>query len=252
MDLAEGAGLASPDSQDEPQPRYASIKAHILRQIAAGGLRGGDRVASENELVAQFAVSRMTANRALRELMAEGVLTRIAGVGTFVAHGHVHADLMAVRNIADEIRARGHRHSARLELAERTLAPQPVAQALALQVSAPVFHTVIVHLESGQPIQLEDRYVNPAVAPDYLAQDFMRETPNAYLSRIAPISEGEHIIEAILPDSHTQTLLGIAADLPCLRLFRRTLSIGRPVTCAWLTHPGDRYRMTARFGGKAN
>lgn len=52
---------------------YIRIKEQILAEIAEGKLQPGDRVSSESELVAAFGVSRMTANRALRELMFEGV-----------------------------------------------------------------------------------------------------------------------------------------------------------------------------------
>ena len=42
--------------------------------------------------------------------------------------------------------------------------------------------------ENDQPIQVEDRHVNPEVAPDYLTQDFTSQTPNAYLMRVAPLA----------------------------------------------------------------
>lgn len=44
---------------------------------------------------------------------------------------------------------------------------------------------MVVHFENDLPIQVEDRYVNPAVAADYMAQDFGSQTPNAYLTRVA-------------------------------------------------------------------
>src|SRR5438874_10924414 len=65
--------------------RYLQVKDFILERIAGGALRAGERVPSENELTRTLTVSRMTANRALRELAADGVLVRVAGVGTFVA-----------------------------------------------------------------------------------------------------------------------------------------------------------------------
>jgi len=63
--------------------RYLQVKHFVLERISAGALRAGQRVPSENELVRELDVSRMTANRALRELAADGVLVRVAGVGTF-------------------------------------------------------------------------------------------------------------------------------------------------------------------------
>ncbi len=61
----------------EAQPLYARVKAHILDNIQSGAWEPGRRVPSENELVESFRISRMTANRALRELMAEGFLSRV-------------------------------------------------------------------------------------------------------------------------------------------------------------------------------
>src|SRR5882757_5493602 len=94
--------------------RYLQVKHHVLRKIADGTLRSGERVPSANELVRELDVARMTANRALRELAAEGVLLRVAGVGTFVAEQRAHAHPLEVRNIADEIRARGHEYLAKV------------------------------------------------------------------------------------------------------------------------------------------
>ena len=86
------------------------------------------------------------------------------------------------------------------------------------------------------------------MAPDYLSVDFNAITPNAYLSAVAPITAFEHFVEAVRPDAQARALLGIDAQEPCLRLFRRTWSAGRTVTCTWLTHAGSRYRMEARVG----
>jgi DNA-binding GntR family transcriptional regulator len=69
-------------------------------------------VPSENELAGHFRISRMTANRALNELTAGGFLARVPGVGTFVKEPRARSSLLELRNIAEEIGARGHTHSA--------------------------------------------------------------------------------------------------------------------------------------------
>ena len=123
---------------------------------------------SEAELVAHFGVSRMTVNRALRELQAEGLVDRVQGVGTFAAQLHRVSSTLTIRDLHEEIVARGHRHHAEVHLAREERAPRELAQQLGLAAGAPVFHTLIVHHENGVPLQCEDRYVNPACAPDYL------------------------------------------------------------------------------------
>ena len=66
-------------------PKFTQIKQFIFEQIESGNWLEKQRVPSENELATQFAVSRMTARRALQELTDEGVLSRSQGSGTFVA-----------------------------------------------------------------------------------------------------------------------------------------------------------------------
>jgi len=246
-DTKVGAASGPMADQAVPLPRYQKVKDFVVEQIRLGALAPGHRLPSEHELVRMLGVSRMTANRALRELFAQGVLTRIPGVGTFVATPRVEGDFLEVRNIATEIRERGGRYTSKLHQLVQIKASATVAEALSLRAGQPVFQSVIVHCENEVPIQLEDRYVNPMIAPDYLSIDFSRTTPHEYLSRIATISNVEQIIEAILPDRNTQKLLNLAAKEPCLRLFRSTSSFGRHTTCVWLTYAGSQHRMVARF-----
>lgn len=81
--------LSNSDSMDEllehPAPFYERVKAMIKTKIHSGAWPANYRVPSESELVTLFGYSRMTINRALRELTAEGLLVRMQGVGTFVA-----------------------------------------------------------------------------------------------------------------------------------------------------------------------
>jgi GntR family histidine utilization transcriptional repressor len=90
-------------------PLYAGVKQMILDRIHSGEWPPKYRVPSENELVAELGVSKMTANRALRELASEGELVRIQGVGSFVAERKGYSALFEVRNIAEEIAERGIR-----------------------------------------------------------------------------------------------------------------------------------------------
>ena len=150
------------------KPRYQQLKDLIVEQISSGSLRPNDRVPSENELVESAGVSRMTANRALRELTDEGYVERVAGSGTFVADLKATSHLLEVRNIAEEVAHRGHRHSARGIRQGEVAANAATAAALELDAGSPVFHVLLVHYEDGMPIQIEDRYVVTDFAPEFL------------------------------------------------------------------------------------
>ena len=227
--------------------RYLQVKQFILARIAGGTLPAGARVPSENELVRELDVARMTANRALRELAADGVLIRVAGVGTFVAEQRVHSHPLEVRSIADEIRARGHGYEAKVINAESINAPRELAERCGVAPGARLDHTLIIHFEGGMPLQVEDRYVNPTVVAGYLHNDFTRTTPHEFLMQAAPLQRAEHTVRAIIPDSRIRRMLKLDPQDACLLIRRRTWAGGRIASIADLFHPGSRYELTGAF-----
>lgn len=195
----------------------------------------------------QFGISRMTVNRALRELTAEGMVTRVQGSGTFVAELHRIASNLTIRDIQEEVVERGHVHSARVLLSQAEKAGADLAQSLGLRTGAKVFHTVLVHQENGVPIQYEDRYVNPGAAGNYLNTDFTKTTPTRHLLIEAPLTEASYSIEACLPTVEQARHLGIAATEACLAMVRRTVSGAQVASVVRLIYPGSRYSFAGKF-----
>lgn len=231
----------------DASPRYLAVKNHLRARIASGHWVAGDLLPSEAELTRSFGVSRMTVNRALRELAAEGLVQRVQGVGSFVAELHRIASTLTVRDIHEEIAARGHHHEARVHRLRRIRASAAQARDFGLATGAALFHSVIVHLENGVAIQCEDRLVNPVCAPDYMGVDFTQVTPTHYLLEVAPLGEARYTILATLPSAEEAALLGIGRREPCLVVQRRTFSRGQPVTVVRLVHPGTRYLLEGAF-----
>lgn len=224
-------------------PQYARIKSALRERIERGELSPGDRVPSENQLVAEFAVSRMTARRALLELADEGLLQRTQGLGSFVADLRPVSSVTQIRNIAEEIRQRGHCHSCQVVSLSELVAPPALAAQMGLAEGEALFHSVLVHLENDRPLQWESRYVSAQLAPLYLQQDFTEVTPSAYLSEVAPLAEADQTVEAVLPEAGVAAALEMAPGQPCLKVTRRTFSHRGVVSLAELLHPGDRYRL---------
>ena len=237
------------ESTSRGAAHYARVKQHIVVRIASGALKPGERVPSEHELVREFGLSRMTVNRALRELLAEGVITRIAGVGSFVAEPRVHSHPLEVRNIAEEIRARNHTYSAKVLTLESVRASGDLAERCGVRAGAKLDHSLIVHFESGSPLQVEDRYVVPSIVPGYQDNDFTTVTPHEFLMGAAPLQRAEHVVRALTAEGRIGRLLQLERHEPCLLLQRRTWSHDRIVTVADLYHPGSRYELSGSFRG---
>jgi GntR family histidine utilization transcriptional repressor len=237
----------TPSSPSRPLAPYAQVKSYLKQELERGRWLPGALMPSDAELVAQFGVSRMTVTRALRELQSEGLLDRVQGLGTFAAHLSRVSSTLTIRDLHEEIVSRGSRHHAEVHIARRERAPVALASQLGLKANAPVFHTLIVHFENGLPLQIEDRYVNPACAPGYLEVDFAAVTPTHYLLQVAPLWEAQYSIQACAPTAEERRLLRIRSAEPCLVVVRRTESRGVPITLARLVHPGSRHQIDGQF-----
>lgn len=228
-------------------PPYQRVKDYLLQQLSAGTWLPGQRMPSEAELMARFTVSRMTVNRALRELQAEGMIDRVQGLGTFAATLHRVASTLSIHDLQQDIEARGHKHAAKVQWHRAEPASQALAEQLGLPTGATVFHTLILHLENELPIQCEDRYVNPLAAPGYLQEDFTHITPTRYLFRHTALRSAQYTLQAAHASAQEARLLQIEADAPCLIMVRRTMSHSHVITLVRLVHPGSRYQLSGQF-----
>lgn len=227
-------------------PLYEKVKQYVVDKIDSGAWPASERLPGEPELARLLGISRMTINRALRELASDHVLERVPGVGTFVAEAKPTSAIVRIHNIADEIRNRGQAYDCDVVGLAKLPPPRTVLAGMGLGRGDKVFWTKIVHRANGSAVQLEERYVLPSFAPRFLDQDFTRITTTAYLFDITPPTDAEHVIEAELPGERTRDLLEISGHEPCLVVTRRTW-VGKVITTySRLTHPGTRYRLSGR------
>jgi GntR family transcriptional regulator, histidine utilization repressor len=228
-------------------PAYQKVKTHLKNGLAQGIWPAGSIMPSESELVSQFGVSRMTVNRALKELQNEGLVERLQGIGTFASQlGRVSSQL-TIRDLHEEIEARGHQHHAKVILVRQETASEELAAQMGVIAGSVVFHSVLIHYDNGIALQTEDRYVNPVWAPNYLNIDFTKVTPTAYLLEVAPLWQAQYTIEASHPTKQEAKWLGIEPTAACLVVVRRTMSRQLPITLARLVHPGGVYQLEGRF-----
>jgi GntR family histidine utilization transcriptional repressor len=233
--------------EQTPSALFERVKAFVLNKTRSGEWKSGARIPSENDLVKVLGVSRMTVNRALRELSEQGELVRRGGVGTFVAEPRPQSTLLQIARIGDEIRARGHRYDWSVIVKTAEKATPDLSAAMDVPMGSTLFHLVCVHRENGLPVELEERYVNPVCVPHFIEQSFETQPPAEYLLDAIPAGEIEHIVDAVLPTAAEAQLLKLGRNEPCLLLTRRTWSANVTVTLARLLHPASRYRLGCRF-----
>lgn len=223
------------------------VRNYVLDKIDSGEWAEGSRIPSEAQLVEKLGASRMTIHIALRDLSTAGFLTRKQGAGTFVAPRRSQSTFLELRNIHAEIEARGNHHTTDVHVVEEINCDLALATEMNVPPGSTIFRSLLVHRENGRPLQIENRFVNPLFAPNYLELDFTRITPNEHLMTMGALEEVEHVIQAIPADERSCALLEMQLGEPVLLLRRRTWSQGMIATSARLLHPGTRFSLAGRM-----
>lgn len=247
-------------------PAYQRIKNAILDNIHSGKWQAGNAISTEMALAEEFGVSRMTVNRALKELSEERVLERRQGSGTFVAQQQFNHTFVEVRNIAQDLKSANRDYQARVvskrcitaamlndELRrkfglEKVVETSELKEGKSIDSEAAVLYEVkIIHFADGLPIQFEERWVDALKVPKFIEQDFSVVNTSDYLIAKSPLERGSYTIRALAAPDEIAALLQIAPQSPTLVLRRQTYSAGQVLTFVKMWHAGERYQFSGEL-----
>jgi|TARA_B110000495_G_scaffold201075_1_gene217684 GntR family histidine utilization transcriptional repressor len=225
-------------------PQFEVIKQYVRGHIKSGHWPVGTRTPSENELSASFSVSRMTARRALQELAQEGLLTRAPGLGSFVAQPVAAQPTIELHNIIALAQSKGA-YSCQILGLEQIPADAELAHLLSFDVDQPVYRGIFVHFDGDKAVQWQEIFVNPAVAPAFLKQKFVKVVPDEYLEWIAPSDQVDSQVSAVLAKPSQRRALGLTEDnqSACLQVTRTCKRYSSLVSSSTLVHPAHLYQL---------
>ena len=227
---------------DGPRPKHAQL-SDLLGEIAVNELGPDAAIPSERELMTTYDVSRATVRKAIESLIADGLLQRIHGKGTFVARPRLESRLH-LASFSQDMRRRGLTPSTRLLGVELDRPPSDVADALGLGRTGMAWRVDRVRLADGQPIALENGWYPQQPLPNLDRQDL---TGSLY-----ELFENHY---GLLIDTAEQTLWGESADAATgrrldapvhtpLLVFRRFSTAGKqPLEYVVSRYRGDRYQI---------
>ena len=244
-------------------PAYQRIKNAILDNIHSGKWQAGNAISTEMALAEEFGVSRMTVNRALKELSEERVLERRQGSGTFVAQQQFNHTFVEVRNIAEDLKSANRDYEAQV-VSKRAITADMLDDELRRKFgidegsipvlahandsdTAVIYEVKIIHFADGQPIQFEERWVDAKKVPKFIDQDFSVVNTSDYLIAKSPLESGSYTIRALAAPDEIAEFLQIAPQSPTLVLRRQTYSAGQVVTFVKMWHAGDRYQFSGEL-----
>ncbi len=224
---------------------WEEIRAEVLTRIRTRRWPPGAVIPTEEALALEFDCARATVNRALRELAQTGMLERKRKAGTRVAMLPVRKATLDIPVIRQEVAAHGQVHAFRLLLQTTGVPPIAVAARLQLAAATPLLHLQTLHLADGRAYVLEDRWLNPAAAPQPLP-DFSEISANEWLVAHVTFATGDIAFSAEPASTSEAAALSVAEGAALFITERCTWGPDAPITWVRLAHvPG--YRLQTRL-----
>ena len=214
-------------------------------------LHPGDKMPTEDELIRQFGVSRITVRRAVQNLVGRGLAVSKPGRGTFVTPvPKIIQPLTELTSFVEDVEAHGHTASARVLTIEEIPAPPDVLAALGLPIGSTVTFIERVRLADGRPISFDRTYLVPELGALIACDDLEHEPIFALLEQRhdTPLVEAAYTLQAVGAASDVAVALQLPPNSPILRIERTVFTTGnRPVDYEVLHYSGDTMAFTARL-----
>jgi GntR family transcriptional regulator len=233
---------------------YRQLGHRIVEAIEQRGLGPGDLLPGEHRLCEEFGVSRTVVRQALAQLEHQGVIERVKGKGTFIAHQKTPESLVhTLAGLYEEVAARGGHVHSEVRRQEVEPASEEIAGHLRVREGSPVVVIERLRFVDGEPWSLSTTWLPEDVGAHALGADLRDQSLYALLGEhgIRAV-EGVRSAEAAIADETQGDLLRVGVGQPLLVL--RSVSFdeeGTPIEAFVAYHRGDRSRFEFQLRASA-
>ena len=158
------------------KPLYLQISEILRNQIKAGAYCPGDLLPSENDLLDSFPVSRNTAQRAIEDLVRDGLAIRIQGKGTYVPKSLVNFGLHRLTSFSEEMRFKGLEPSSKVLKFEKEEPSYDVARKLSLDPGDQIYNLVRIRYGDEHPMSIQNSSLPVKLCPGMEKYDFSQKS----------------------------------------------------------------------------
>lgn len=203
--------------------QYKQIENDLLQKINSGYYKKDDLIPTELELSNTYHVSRVTVRKATDNLVAKGLLTRVAGVGTFVCPPAVTLNPSSIQGFSEVMCEQGF--SVRTEVPAFMVqkAPSNIASILKLETGEPIYFFERIRYANDEIFQFETTYMSSRLYPD-ISMQVLQQSKYQYFEQVKgmKIAYSDHTVTPIHPSKNIADMFGISLDTPVLRVANTT------------------------------
>lgn len=214
-------------------PKYYQLEQALRARV--GRLKVGTTIPAEMDLCKEYRVSRTTVRLAVDALVAEGLLQRIQGKGTFVASSKVEFSLGRWRlpgTRGDSYRVLGM---------ERGPAGDEIGELFGIPEATEVLRVRRVYYQGLVPMRHGELVVSPSIAPQVECADFSGKLfYETLIEHGVEVAKHRVVVEAGTLDAAMAAELGVRPGLPSIDVTRYVLGPdGRVLALIHLVTRGD-------------
>lgn len=236
------------DSLDRtsPVPLYHQLKDILRSRAENGEWKPGDQIPTEYELCERYEVSKMTVKQAINGLVAEGLLYRQRGKGTFVATPKIQQGPARLNSFSEQMRQMGKRPGGRLLRREVIMAPKKLAEQIGIEVGAPVILIQRLRLADNEPLGIQTTHIPLARCPQLMDEDVGTQSLYAVLAKYdIRLTWATERYEATLLEKYEAELLQLPVGAPAFLVYRTAYDrAGIATEYVKSVMRGDRYAIT--------
>ncbi|MGB9857369.1 MAG: GntR family transcriptional regulator [Dictyoglomaceae bacterium] len=232
--------------KDLPLPLYYKLRESIREKILKGDYPPGSKIPSEQELMQEYQVSRMTVIRAINDLVQEGLLYRKQGKGTFVSIPQVQQRLGRLTNFTQDMLARNLKPDSIILNLELISPSFLVQEKLKINEKVKIWKLERLRLADDTPMGIQVAYLPSDIFPIIDKEELGRGSLYEYLNKVYGITfkRAEETYWVRMPNNYEMEKLKIGKNVPVFYVQRLTfLADERPGEFVESVLRGDRYQL---------
>ncbi|MFM1652668.1 GntR family transcriptional regulator [Brevibacillus sp. B_LB10_24] len=239
-------------SKDSHEPLYVQLQKS-LREYIEEHLKPGDMIPTEPEIEKTYQVSRMTVRKAIDSLVAEGLVVKQQGRGTFVQKPKITQDMESITSWTEEMRQKGKTPGTKgLQIVEVQPSKKMIAE-MGLDPDESMICVKRIRCADGEPIAIMMNYLRAKFLPGFLERGLSNESLYSELETTygLKIERADELIRAREASELEAFELEIPPDSAVLHITRASmLSDGTPVERVEMICRADRYQYRISLSGR--